>query len=1344
MYDIYNNIHKLSNLLGIKPDVEPEDTIQWKQFDVLLTDGKTGEIVFKQDNVTFPEWYSQQSVDIITSKYFYGKKGTSERESDFRQVVKRITDTIVGWVKQDNLTTISSLNLDKISKCMRTLLYHQYFAYNSPVWFNLGTPHAQQASACFIDEINDNMESIAQSNDTWYQVFRGASGIGVNRSRMRSSHEYISGGGKSSGPCSFAKVSDAIGKVTKSGGKCYKEGTVVSTPYGNIQIQDIKIGDIVNTHLGHKKVIDFMNNGVQSVYKIETKEGYSIEVTSGHKFSYWNNDKMDFDVKPIEEFTEKEQLYLLLSGFAGKEITLDTNIESKPGATTTIDVVLPSLLTPELSYILGLMYGNGYVNEADQFKISFANDDAGELSLSRTMEYSSKLFGFLPRVASGDGNCTIANFDRVLLTRYLKQNGILKGKAHSLVFPQKLMSATKADRYAFIAGLIDTDGSFEKRGGFSLRMIDRDFLSKTQEMLLSLGVPSKLTLRRASKGEWRDLWQLSVVNQIFVEKLYNGINQYSSKAKLLYSPNKVSKGWSFKNLSFKKFLEIVPRGMKEELDNKFSRCNLTVPYSAIKFYAEEYPGSPIGNACAKLLTVVPLNIVAITEIGEHNTYDIEVEDVHMLSANGFYASNSRRAAIMELLDAEHGDVRKFIHQKREEERKAKALIAAGWSADFDDPDGAYGSVFFQNSNQSVRLSSAFMVNLQEKFPWYTLEVRPTENVFVIATDQKERQTHQGMLVTDDKGNQYIRKGDKYYKVIEKLDTQDLMDEIAQCAWETADPGVQFSDTINWWHTCPGDGKIEGSNPCSEYFFLNNTACNLASMNLMKFLREDNTFNTELFTAVVGLLVLTMDAIVSGADYPTQTIAKATRRYRTLGIGYTNLGAMLMVMGLPYDSNIARLVAGEITARMTLSAYAFSHSLANIIGEAECFSPGNDENREAIKKVVGMHVSEYEDNVYNNVEYYGHLFDEDSYSLTQHILNIQQYGFPCRNAQVTVLAPTGTISFIMGCDTTGIEPAFSLVSYKKLVGGNVMKLVTDCVRESLRRLSKSDDFRGHDVEEIIKEFMETGKLTKVPAKYLPIFRTAVGDDAISYEAHLLMMQATQRFLSGGISKTVNMPANSTVEDVKNVYLKAWNMGIKSVALYRDGCKASQPMNTSLDKKEDSSAQILTHSRRKLPAVVKSDRYKFEIGGAIDGYIHIGLFEDGQPGEIFIRTSKQGSTLNGLFDAWATMVSMSLQYGVPLDVIVEKHKNSKFEPAGLTNYKNKEMRFATSVLDFVAKLLQFYYMDGREDAVSTPAIPEPADMKVEKVNGEVCSNCGGTLQNAGSCHVCTSCGETTGCG
>jgi ribonucleoside-diphosphate reductase alpha chain len=709
---------------------------------------------------------------------------------------------------------------------------------------------------------------------------------------------------------------------------------------------------------------------------------------------------------------------------------------------------------------------------------------------------------------------------------------------------------------------------------------------------------------------------------------------------------------------------------------------------------------------------------------------------------------TRRAAKMVVLDVDHPDVEEFIETKAKEEAKIRVLRDAGFDMDLGGSD--ITSVQYQNANNSIRVSDEFM---------HAVEA----------------------------GNQFGLRSRTTSEVLEEVDAKTLFRKLAQAAWECADPGIQYDGVINDWHTCPESGRITASNPCSEYMHLDNSSCNLASLNLMKFLREDGTFDAVRFAQSVEIVITAMDISICFADFPTEPIADTTRKFRQLGIGYANLGALLMATGHAYDSEGGRALAASITSLMTGTAYRRSAELAGVVGAYEGYARNADAHQKVMRKHAAANdlIRTYH---HNDVAVQRLATQEWQRGLLVGATN----GW--RNAQASVLAPTGTIGLMMDCDTTGIEPDLALVKFKKLVGGGSMQIVNQTVPRALQALG----YQVEQVEAIVEFIAEHGHVIDAPGlrrEHYEVFDCAMGERSIAPMGHVRMMAAVQPFISGAISKTVNMPEAATVEDVEEIYFQGWKLGLKALAIYRDNCKVGQPLSAGKGKNDGTTEpeKVIEYRpvRKRLPKKRPSQTVSFTVGGA-EGYLHAGSYPDDGLGEIFVKLGKQGSTLAGVMDAFSMSISVGLQYGIPLEFYVSKFQNLRFEPAGMTD--DPDVRIATSVLDYLFRRLALDYLpyekraqlgiftaDERSAALNndygpsgdvdieamrstvdaTPirsSIEEASKPEVKEAHSStellelhlgkaadapLCMTCGTKMRPAGSCYVCEGCGSTSGC-
>ncbi|MGA2590470.1 MAG: vitamin B12-dependent ribonucleotide reductase, partial [Bryobacteraceae bacterium] len=681
---------------------------------------------------------------------------------------------------------------------------------------------------------------------------------------------------------------------------------------------------------------------------------------------------------------------------------------------------------------------------------------------------------------------------------------------------------------------------------------------------------------------------------------------------------------------------------------------------------------------------------------------------------------TRRAAKMVILNCDHPDIESFVWCKAKEEKKAHTLVEAGYDSSLDGE--AYSSIFFQNANNSVRVTEEFMQAAAEDRDWWTKSV---------TTGQP----------------------------IKRLKARDLLRQIAEATHQCGDPGMQFDTTVNRWHPCKNTARINASNPCSEYMFLDDSACNLSSLNLMKFVGPGGQFDVEAFRHAVDTMIMAQEIIVDNASYPTEKIAGNSHDYRPLGLGFANLGALLMSFGIPYDSDQGRDYAGAITAVMCGQAYLTSARIAESTGPF----PGYAKNTEPFLEVIRMHrdASHRLDNRQIPMDLYAGAVE-----CWDHALELgRRNGY--RNAQVTVIAPTGTIGFMMDCDTTGVEPDLALVKYKKLVGGGVIKIVNNTVPQALIKLG----YTPEQADQIVSHIDSTGTIEGAPnlkPEHLAVFdcsfRPANGTRSIHYMGHLKMMGAVQPFISGAISKTINMPEEATVEEVMNAYTESWKLGLKAVAIYRDNSKRVQPLSSGTGAGKSEKAAVAAPApvqqtvekvvyrpvRRKLPDERRAITHKFSIGGH-EGYITAGMYDDGAPGEIFITMAKEGSTISGLMDAFATAISFNLQYGVPLKFLVDKFAHVRFEPSGWTG--NQQIPYAKSIMDYIFRWLgarflgpEYAVTEAGETTTLRPTEPSPQQelpFAPMTADAPLCAECGSIMTRNGSCYKCGNCGGTSGC-
>ncbi len=1266
---------------------------------------------------------------------------------------------------------------------------------------------------------------------------------GTNFSNLRAKGEPLSGGGTSSGVMSFLKINDVVaGSI-----KCVHEDTELVTKNGIKKIKNVKKGEYVLTKNGFKKVSNVFDNGVKNLVKIRTSLGFEVLCTPEHRFLVRTSDGEEV-WKEVKDITQDDFINIDFSGYEYndfkklKPVGLNHHNERK--------IKLPEILDEKFAEWLGLIYGDGSVTEtrhASYVGIQIGLDDK-DMS-EKYKKLSKELFGIHvyenKRKDKHDNSISLRIASKPLI-RFLRENDCLKTSSTKLSIPLLIKESPSSVRAAFLRGLFESDGTIERRMYPSCSSVSERMVKDIQSLLQSIGILSKSSHSDNRSGAYGIL----PIHRVLVTSFF-GIKEFAAKVSFLSDRKRQTMLEGLKCLENRDFEQqwILPyfENDFEEMYAGLPGGKYDVRRAASQHFRESTGKTNFNRFRAnKLLNkfvqlkgsfIEPLsrsNVyydkITVEPFGDGHVFDLEIPDGNQYLITGIVSHNSggttRRAAKMVLLNIDHPEIEAFIKWKANEEKKFAALVGAGL-VKADSIESAGEHVFGQNSNNSVRVTDDFMKAVIEDKDW-------------------------NLTWRTDGG------------IAKTVKAKYLWDAIAQSAWECADPGLQFDTTYNDWHTCPASGRINATNPCSEYAFLDNTACNLASLNLGKFM-ENGTFDVEGFKHAARLWTIVLEISVLMAQYPSKEIAQLSYEYRTLGLGYTNLGSILMKLGIPYDSEKARAIAAALTAIMTGESYAASAEMASVL---EPF-PGFEKNKEHMLRVVRNHrraaynapKEEYEGlhvipPGIDHTECPDYMLKAAIASWDKALMLGERYGY--RNAQATLIAPTGTISFVMDADTTGIEPDFALVKFKKLVGGGYFKIVNQTVepalknlgytkeeiREILRYMVGSNTFEGSpyinaftlkrkgfsdadlektekllhgvldlsfvfNISTLGKECIErlgfkqaqynepdfdllralgfrddeieaaneficgTQTIEGAPhlkAEHYPIFDCAnkcgkKGERYINYMAHVYMMAATQPFLSGSISKTINMPNHATVEEIEKVYFESWKLGLKSLALYRDGSKMLQPLSVFKQQKQETAAPV----RKKLQQERKALAHKFRIGNQ-EGYIHVGLFEDGHPGELFVTMAKQGSTLSGLMDAFALTVSIGLQYGVPLKVLVSKFINSRFEPMGWTD--NEEIPVAKSIMDYIFRWMAFKFLarddlkelgllNGEKIIVSgeevegvesqnqnvarlTQFVHEREEHKYDMSgDASTCSECGSLMVRSGSCYVCTSCGSTSGC-
>jgi ribonucleoside-diphosphate reductase alpha chain len=1247
--------------------VHPFDEVTWERRDVVMTNWRDGSINFEQRGVEFPDFWSVNATNIVTTKYFRGAIGTPEREWSLKQLIGRVVGKYRAAGEEFGYFA-SEEDAETFEHELAWMLLHQVFSFNSPVWFNVGTASPQQVSAC--------------------------------------------------------QPYDAL----------------VSTPAGLVPIGELvernAVGTKVHDAHGLTTILAVKANGIKDVLRVHTKAGYTLDVTADHLVWKATGDGTGAFVE-AGKLREGDQLeWHRRESYGEAVIALRDHAEAAlagwlqsdgfvgqyKGTSRSLTMEAMTVNDAELAWItsqLDVLFPGAHRKET---KVTTKGE---HLDCRRTRIYGESVIG-----------------------DFIDDWG-LRARGVDMVVPQRLFTAPLPVVAAYLRSIFQAEGYVSRRERSTMvavDMISEKLIRGIQSLLLRFGIFARVGYKADARPDRKGCWSVRIQSagdrRIFADEI--GFVDPVKTAKL-------EAGFDLPGLPARetKRLEIsgVERlGSMEVYDiqtesGEYLSGNLRVHNcfilsvedsidSIMDWYKEEglifKGGSGSGINLSRIRSSKELLSSGGTASGPVSFMRGADASAGTIKSGGA----TRRAAKMVILDVDHPDVEEFIDTKAREEDKIRALRDAGFDMDLGGQDIV--SVQYQNANNSVRVTDEFMRAVQEGKPFDLL-------------------------------------GRMDGSVIKTVDARALFRRMAQAAWECADPGIQYDDTINDWHTCSETGRITASNPCSEYLHLDDTSCNLASLNLLKFLREDGSFEIGQFTKSVELVITAMDVSISFADFPTAKITENTRAYRQLGIGYANLGALLMASGLPYDSEGGRAVAAAISALMTGVAYRRSAELAGVVGPYDGYARNALPHQRVMRKhadtarvlpsspIADAAVAEWE---------FGNQLGE-------------QQGW--RNSQASVLAPTGTIGFMMDCDTTGIEPDLALVKFKKLVGGGSMQIVNQTVPRALRNLG----YQQERIEAISEHIAAHGHVVDAPGlkpEHYAVFDCAMGERAIAPMGHVLMMAAVQPFISGAISKTVNMPESATVEDVEKMYFDGWNLGLKALAIYRDNCKVGQPL--SVAKKETAAPastieKVVEYKpiRRRLPKKRPSQTVSFAVGDA-EGYLTASSYPDDGLGEVFLKLGKQGSTLAGVMDAFSIAVSVALQYGVPLRTYVEKFMNMKFEPAGMTD--DRDIRIANSVMDYIFRRLALDFLpyeqraelgvftaseraarlEAEENGVeyvppAVTAAPEPALERVgsstealEALTGKasdapLCYTCGTKMRPAGSCYVCEGCGSTSGC-
>lgn len=1291
----------------VKTESGPYKGIEWEKRSTEIKNDK-GQTVFQQKDVKVPKFWSDNALTIVASKYFKEDPKSPHRERGIDALIDRVVNAISKWTVKDKIFATTEDEL-AFSDELKYVLVNQMGSFNSPVWFN-----------------------------------------------------------------------------------CFCAGSLVHTSEGMKAIEEIKIGDLVLTHKGRYRPVTrvMQRDSVEKLYQIEAIGQLNNALCSGeHPYEVYDREHKvrvfkkaqelkidDLIIAPYsKEVNDIESISISSTTTSKKYQIKDEHIVGTIAQTNEGSIsnargsnhvhplkksIKDSLsIDDEFMYMLGYWIGDGvaFRTESDLWKgvvFSHAKDSPFMQRIKMYFESRFQIEGVEKKCdnlgINRDSVSFYTEFRSTILARWFIDNFTNKEQK---IIPQWIMQLAPQKQLQFIQGLIDSDGTLSGKT-VSISMSYASLAWQVREMFLRNQIPVSFRREKeprimpTGKLSERLVHNISINSQEYIEKIQKGSLKLEElgKIEIVEKTDSMFKCQSFveDDLIFykiKKIQEVDPEeaitfynfsveedetyviegksvhncGIQEKPqvsacfiqsvdDTMESILGLTVKEGMLFKY-----GSGTGSNFSKIRSSkegIRGGGVASGPVSFMKGYDAWAGVIRS-------GGKSRRAAKMAILNIEHPDIVEFVESKAKEERKAWALIDAGYDGSLNGE--AYSTVAFQNQNNSVRVSDDFMQAVVKDGDFYTKFVKSSQPC-------------------------------------EKVKARDLLKKIAEMAYFCGEPGIQFHNTMNEWHTCSASGMINASNPCGEFVFLDDSACNLASINLLKFLRADGTFDIEGFLHTVNLFIIAQEVLVGNASYPTIEIEKNSHKFRPLGLGFANLGALLMAEGIPYDSNEGRAYAASISALMTAKAYLTSADLARSIAPFDEFI----KNKASMIKVLEKHRSaanDYLDKLRSSRESENSNTYEILSAATavfEAVLNEgNKWGF--RNSQVTLLAPTGTIGFMMDCDSTGVEPCMALVAVKKTSDGGEMAIVTKVIGRGLVKLGYKEDQIKDILEYLKKEYGIEGA-PHLQEKHYSAFACAFGADPkniISNMGHVKMMSAIQPFLSGAISKTVNLTSDVTEDQIFDIFVEAWKLGLKSITVYRDGSKKVQPMNM---KKEKEEKKVLTDQavgrafRKKLPDRRPALTHKFNISSH-EGYITVGLYPDTmRPGEIFIKMAKEGSTISGLMDTIATQTSIMLQYGVPLDALVDKFSYMKFEPSGFTS--NPDIRVAESITDYIFRWLGKEFLDKNITPPDTIAVAKKDQVEEKKVDkkksiifGPPCS-CGTMMTRTGCSYTCPRCGKTTG--
>jgi ribonucleoside-diphosphate reductase alpha chain len=1270
------------------PGIHPYDAVTWERRDVVMTNWRDGSINFEQRGVEFPDSWSVNATNIVTTKYFRGAVGSPQRESSLRQLIDRVVKSYRAAGEQHGYFT-SADDAEVFELELTHMLLHQVFSFNSPVWFNVGTQSPQQVSAC--------------------------------------------------------QPYDAL----------------VSTPAGLVPIGELvarmAVGEKVYDADGVTRITAVKHNGRKQVLRVTTKAGHQLDVTADHLVWRSTGDRTGRYVPAGELRVGDAVEWHRRFAYGGAEINLHDISEAA---------------------LAGWLQSDGFVGQYDGTTRSLTMEfmTVNDAERDWVLHHLDIVFPDVHRhertVATADPklDCRRIRLYGKSLEAFVERWG-LRARGTDMTVPRELFTAPLPIVASYLRSVFQADGYVSRRQRSTLVAVDlvsEQLVRGLQSLLGRFEIFARVGRKTEPRPNRHDLWSVRVQNHGDLRTFQDEIDFLDPRKQLELEAGFDVPGRRAVPVKRLEIASIEGRGEMDVYDiqtesgeylsnglrvhNCFILAVDDTMDSILNWYREEglifKGGSGAGLNLSRIRSSKELLSSGGTASGPVSFMRGADASAGTIKSGGA----TRRAAKMVILDVDHPDIEEFIETKANEENKIRALRDAGFDMDLGGKDIV--SVQYQNANNSVRVNDDFMRAVEE-------------------------------------GKDFGLRGRKTGEVIETVDAKGLFRKMAEAAWGCADPGVQYDGTINDWHTCPEAGRITASNPCSEYMHLDNSSCNLASLNLLKFLKDDDTFDAPLFAKAVEFIITAMDISICFADFPTEAIGETTRAYRQLGIGYANLGALLMATGHAYDSDGGRSLAGAITSLMTGTAYKRSAELAGVVGPYD----GYARNAEPHKRVMRKHQAA--NDAVRPVDADAARVLHFATKAWQECLAVgEKNGW--RNSQASVIAPTGTIGLMMDCDTTGLEPDLALVKFKKLVGGGSMQIVNGTVPRALKKLGYQDE----QIEAIVEHIAEHGNVIDAPGlrpEHYEVFDCAMGVRSISAMGHVRMMAAIQPFVSGALSKTVNLPETATVEDIEDVYFQGWKMGLKALAVYRDNCKVGQPLTDGKAKKavvEAAPDEVDQHRpvRRRLPKRRPSQTVSFSVAGA-EGYMTAGSYPDDGLGEVFLKLGKQGSTLAGVMDAFSIAISIALQHGVPLETYVQKFTNMRFDPAGMTD--DPDIRMAQSVMDYIFRRLALDYLpydkraelgiftaEERAATVATsygaaPAAPADDDIDPETLRDSVplehvadetakpaplevhsstelierqqgtaadaplCLTCGVKMRPAGSCYVCESCGSTSGC-